>query len=161
MHESKVAISNQKKSVSARCVVENVENLEKDVVNNLNVSGIDCVNKPSSETCGVEASKTHVGVKSYKHSSVRSEEEISDEFVNQVLFEFVAFVINDIDKNLEVGLGSSSRAFEKTANVIPEVQMEVSTLENVALPQDNTGRQKNVEDDAPTSPVFHKSGDDV
>lgn len=102
MHKSGATLSSQKETVTFGCEVENVENVETDSLNNPSVSGIKCVDKTATESCGVKASKNYVGVDSNKHSSVRSEEEISDDFVNQMLFESVAFVIDVIEKMLSV-----------------------------------------------------------
>lgn len=114
MHKSGATLSNQKKTVTFRCEVENAENVETGSINNLSVSGIKCVDKTATESCGFKASKTYVGVDSNKHSSVRSEEEISNDFVNQMLFESIAFVIDDIEKDVECCLGSPSEPSEKT-----------------------------------------------
>ncbi|CAK9329255.1 unnamed protein product [Citrullus colocynthis] len=136
-------------------MVENFENLKKNVVNNTNVSGIDCVNKPSTKSCVVEASKTHVGVDSDKRSSIRLGEEISDKFFNEVLFESVAFVIDGIDKNAKVCLGSSLGVFEKTG--------KGAFMKFVDKETDDPVQEKpreNIKDNAPTFPIFDKSGDE-
>lgn len=110
MHESGVVTRNQKETFTSGCDIENVETCS---VNNPSVSGIECVDKIAIESCGVKLSKTHVGVVSGKYSPVRSEEEISNYFVNQVLSETIASVIDGIEKNVVCGLGSPSESSEK------------------------------------------------
>ncbi|CAK9309123.1 unnamed protein product [Citrullus colocynthis] len=75
-----------------------------------------------------------------------------------MLFEFVAFVIDDIEKDVECGLGSPLEPFEKTGS------MEVpapNDPDNKALPRDNIVCQKDVKEGAQTFLASDKSGDDV
>lgn len=76
MHKSGVMTRNRQAIVTFKCVVENDDNVETSFVNISSVYGIECVDKIAIVSCGVELSKTHVGVVSDKWSSMRSKEEI-------------------------------------------------------------------------------------
>lgn len=74
------------------------------MVNKLSVSVIDCMDKNVSKSGDVEKKKDHDAVISDKCFSDRSEEEISNDFDNQVLSETIASMIDELEKNVVCGV---------------------------------------------------------
>lgn len=91
----------------------NVEAVETGSVSKPSVSVIDCGEKNISKTRVVEKTKDCDVVISNKRSPVRLEEEMSTDFVNQVLSETVAFVIDEIERNVASGVVSQLESSAK------------------------------------------------
>lgn len=74
------------------------------MVNKLSVSVIDYMDKNVSKSGGVEKKKDHDAVISNKCFLDWSEEEISNDFDNQVLSETIASMIDELEKNVVCGV---------------------------------------------------------
>lgn len=74
------------------------------MVNKLSVSVIDYMDKNVSKSGGVEKKKDHDAVISNKCFLDWSEEEISNDFDNQVLYETIASMIDELEKNVVCGV---------------------------------------------------------
>lgn len=106
MHDFITVVRNQRETATSGSEVENVE---AGSVNKPSVSMIDCVDKNIFESGGDGKTKDHDVVISDKHSLVWSEEEISNDFVNQVLFETIVSVIDELKKNAASGVVSPTK----------------------------------------------------
>lgn len=102
-------LKTKEKKVTLGFGVVNVEAVETGSVSKPSVSVIDCgeknISKEKTKDCDV--------VISNKRSPVRLEEEMSTDFVNQVLSETVAFVIDEIERNVASGVVSQLESSAK------------------------------------------------